>query len=144
VAKDQVAPPAGAELVDDVSALTLGDLVREPGSPTWWLASECVPSGPDGVRPVHDGVALEVTVSVEAMRRATFGEMPAPLLRCYPLAGGAPRDLAPPLEELRDPVAFLRLQPVSPLVVTLLAWHVAADRKHAGLELELRELLGVT
>lgn len=118
-----VEPPT--EPIDDASVLAQGDLVRLPGRKTVYVFHEAVPSGKDGVR-VQEGprsLALEVTVSVEAMARAAFGERPGLSAKMLSLLDCRWKVAAPPLERLTDPVPYLRLAPVCRLVVTLLAWH---------------------
>jgi hypothetical protein len=91
------------ELLYDVASLALGDLLREPGRKTWRVVLEHVPgTGPDGVR--QRGCSLEITVSMEAMRRATHGEHPAEVVRTYAPMTGEWKDLPQPLERIRDPI----------------------------------------
>lgn len=113
------------ELVQDVSTLEFGDVVLDDAD-AWCVATYTDMDGPDGVR-LGPGPRLEVTVSLEALRRALLGEFPAVTLRAWSPVARAWVSLYGPLRRVVEPKAFLRMQPSSPLVAALLAFHASKD-----------------
>lgn len=144
------APEPTVQLVEDAEALAFGDLVRLPGRKTWWVVVDHVATGPTGVRfdmPRDLGPRLTVDVSNEVMRRFEVGgEAPARSLALFDPVDRKSRVAAPPLERITNPAAFVRCQPVCPVVVTLTAWHTrdeAFERTRYGwtLRAELERVL---
>ena len=139
------------ELVEDLAVLQPGDLIQRPGRKTWcvYMGSEAM--GPDGIR-VRRGpqrLALEVTVSVEAMARAAHDERPAEGAVAWNLFEDMLVVLPLPLKRMREPADFLRRATPCRLTLTLLAWHtrdeaIEAARRGWNLEGELRDALRET
>lgn len=132
-------------LLDDVAGVALGDIVRRPGRKGSMVAFDLVSPPPDRIAVEEHpelGPQLVCEASSEAVARAAHGEGPGLLVQAWCVLDRRWALLAPPLERLTDPLPFVRVQPVSRVTVTLVAWHarvreVEAVRQGWSLENEL-------
>lgn len=133
-----------SDLESNLARLHFGDLVRIPKRKTVFVVVGHAGSGRNQVAmdmPRDLGPRLTIQVDDESIDRALDAGLDpfAPTLAVLfePVTGGR-RTAEPPLERVEDPVRWLRLQPPTPVVFALLAWHTR-DRQ---MELE-REGFGL-